>query len=241
MATTRAKFISKCYEIVLAKPKYEKGCSSLTLCDCIGMVKYGLHKNDVSFTTTGTNWTFRHQVDCIRKITSASVLETGDVVFKYKTPGSDGYQLPDKYMKGGSAYNGDLNDYSHIGVVKSVNPLQIIHMTSPTAKTDTTVGKWKYAAHLKSQYISDYGTSTVPEKETPEQKPSQPDMKPKPGQAVVTGTRVALRAGPSTQAEVLTRIGTGSIVEIEDLPSGWEYVSYQGKTGFMMKEFIKEG
>jgi len=240
MATTRAKFVGECYEIVLAKPKYEKGCSSLTKCDCIGMIKYGLHQNDVSFTTTGTNWTFRHQVDCIRKITSASVLEMGDVVFKCKAPGTEGYDLPDKYMKGGNAYNGDLNDYCHIGVVKSVNPLQIIHMTSPTAKTDTAIGKWKYAAHLKSQYISDYGTATVPEQT--EQKPAQtPAVKPKAGQAVVTGTRVALRAGPSTETEVLTRVGTGSIVEIEDLPNGWEYVSYQGKTGFMMKEYIKEG
>lgn len=242
MATTRAKFISKCDEIVRAKPIYRLGCSSLKECDCIGMVKYGLHKNDVEFSTTGTNWTFRNQVNSIRKITSESVLEVGDVVFKCKAPGDSGYALPAKYKQGGSAYNGDLNDYSHIGVVKTLHPLRIIHMTSPTAKTDNTIGKWKYAAHLNSQYISDYGRADAPVTEPEKQEPVEtPTAKPGAGQAVVTGTRVALRKGPSTSAEVIARVNTGSIVDIQKPPEGWEYVSYRGQTGYMMKEFLEEG
>ena len=82
MATTREKFVEKCEVIVKAKPAYKLGCSSTTECDCIGMVKYGLHKNGVEFTTSGTNWTFRNQVEDIRTIHSANDLKFGGVVFR---------------------------------------------------------------------------------------------------------------------------------------------------------------
>lgn len=56
----------------------------------------------------------------------------------------------------------------------------------------------------------------------------------------VTGKNVALRAGTSTSTKVLTRIKTGTVVPKAELPKDWEYVSYNGNKGFMMKEFIKE-
>lgn len=56
----------------------------------------------------------------------------------------------------------------------------------------------------------------------------------------VTGKNVALRAGTSTDSKVLTRIKTGTIVDRADLPADWEYVSYSGKKGFMMKQYLKE-
>ena len=60
--------------------------------------------------------------------------------------------------------------------------------------------------------------------------------------AVVTGKRVALRVDPCTRAKILMRIDTGKTVNIEPYPeSAWDYVSYGGKTGWMMKEFLKEG
>lgn len=57
----------------------------------------------------------------------------------------------------------------------------------------------------------------------------------------VTGKNVALRAGPSTSTSVLARIKTGTVVDRASIPKGWEYISYAGKHGFMMKEFLKEG
>ena len=56
----------------------------------------------------------------------------------------------------------------------------------------------------------------------------------------VIGKNVALRAGTSTDSKVLTRIKTGTIVDRADLPADWEYVSYSGKKGFMMKQYLKE-
>ena len=62
------------------------------------------------------------------------------------------------------------------------------------------------------------------------------------GYAEVTGKRVALRKAPTTQASIIMRINTGETVKLETPPpSEWDYVSYQGKVGYMMKEFLKEG
>ena len=62
------------------------------------------------------------------------------------------------------------------------------------------------------------------------------------GYAKVTGKKVALRKAPTTQASVIMRINTGEEVKLETPPPcEWDYVSYNGKTGWMMKEFLEEG
>ena len=57
----------------------------------------------------------------------------------------------------------------------------------------------------------------------------------------VTGKNVALRAGTSTETRIIIRIQTGTIVPRAALPDDWEYVEFNGKKGFMMKQYIKEG
>lgn len=68
-----------------------------------------------------------------------------------------------------------------------------------------------------------------------------PEPVPEKGTAIVTGKNVALRQGPGKGAGVITRVPTGKVVKIVPPPDGWEYVEYNGKQGYMMKEFIKEG
>ena len=64
---------------------------------------------------------------------------------------------------------------------------------------------------------------------------------PKEGYAVVTGKNVAIRQDRSTSSKVLTRVKTGLEVKLEpEPPEEWERVSYNGKTGWMMREFLKE-
>lgn len=239
MSTTKEKFVERCEDIVKAKPNYDPGSSDLHNCDCIGMVKYSMRKNNVSFTTTGTNWTIRNQVHNIRKITSASVLQFGDVVFKAKEPGESGYNLPSKYRTGGSACNGDLKDYCHIGVVKSVSPLKIIHMTSPTAKTDTDIGKWKYAAELNKAYISD-GSEPAPTP-TPEPTP-EPTPTPTSDQAIVVsenGGYVKLRANPSTKCTLWDKIVPGTKATIVTPGYEWTKVNCGKRKGwYMMTKFL---
>jgi len=238
MATTRQKFVDKCDVIVQAKPQYELGSSNTKFCDCIGMVKYGLHKNNVSFETSGTNWTFRNQVEDIRIIKSKDDLKFGDVVFKMRTPSESGYNLPGKYKPGGAGFNGDLNDYCHIGVVKSVSPLKIIHMTSPTAKTDTSIGKWKRAACLLKRYISDSVEATGPI-------PVEPVPAPTEETATVyapTGRWVKMRKEPSTKCGVYDDVPIGAKVKIDTFGYEWTKISYGGRKGwYMMTKFLIVG
>lgn len=67
---------------------------------------------------------------------------------------------------------------------------------------------------------------------------------PKEGYAVVTaanGKSVNLRAEPTKKAKVLIQVKVGEEVKLEPEPeSAWEYVSYKGKTGWMMREFLRE-
>ena len=72
--------------------------------------------------------------------------------------------------------------------------------------------------------------------------PPVPPPEPVPeGYAEVTGKKVALRKDPSLQANILLRVDTGETVKLEPLPpKEWDYVSYSGKTGWMMREFLRE-
>lgn len=232
MPVSVSKFIDRCDDIIRAKPVYTLGASNTSKCDCIGMPKYSFRMNNVSFSTTGTNDTFRTKVTNIRRITSISVLKIGDVVFKAKKPGESGYNLPSKYKQGGSGYNGDLTDYTHIGVVKGTNPLRIIHMTSPTSKTDTSIGNWKFAAEMKPQYIS-YGSSPEP----------APAPTPVTGTAIVTaqsGLWVKMRALPSTTCGLYDEIPVGSTVTVIGKSGNWTQINYGKRKGwYMMTKFLK--
>lgn len=231
MPTTKGDFVKECDVLVAAKPVYQLGCSSKERCDCIGMIKYSMRQNHVSFSTTGTNYTFRNQIKNVRKISSTADLKFGDVVFKAKNPGDSGYNLPAKYKKGGSAYNGDLTDYTHVGVVKSVNPLRIIHMTSPTAKTDTKIGNWRYATELDERYISDVTPSP------------EPEPKPVSDKALVvapSGRWVKMRAKPSTSCGLYDEVPVGATVTVVTRLDDWTKINYGKRKGwYMMTKFLQ--
>lgn len=230
MATTVERYLENCQKVVDAKPAYKNGASNLTECDCIGMDKYAFRECGVSFSTSGTNYSARNQVDNLRRISSASELKVGEIVFKAKSPNESGYNLPVKYRPGGLEYNGDLLDYYHIGTVKSVSPLRIIHMTSPTAKTDTKLGKWGYAAEWKKEYISN---NPVPDPE--------PGPEPEPKTAVVyapAGSTVNMRSSPKTSSPLVERVPIGETVDILQPGDEWCRVQWNGFKGYMQTRFL---
>ena len=57
----------------------------------------------------------------------------------------------------------------------------------------------------------------------------------------VTGKNVAVRAGTGTNTRVIIRIPTGEVVSRANIPDGWAYVEHDGRKGFMMEQFIREG
>lgn len=223
---TADRFIRGVNSIYEEKPSYRTGGDgSDGTCDCIGMPRGALKREDVTGITNmgGTNQAARKTIENLREIVGTSDLQLGDVVLKVRDKDDPDYPLPDRYRKGHPDYDprwGETN-FTHIGTVTGVNPLEITHMTSPTAKKDTKLGNWRYVGQLP--WVK-RGADPEPE-----------------GYAVVTGKKVALRTAPTTQASVILRVNTGEKVKIETPPpSEWEYVSYKGKTGYMMKEFIRE-
>lgn len=66
-------------------------------------------------------------------------------------------------------------------------------------------------------------------------------IRPENGNVVVTGKNVAFRYGPTTSAGIIKRIPTGTVLQTGTPPSDWAHVEYNGKVGYMMKEFIREG
>lgn len=242
MATTIEKYLNKCQEVVDAKPKYKNGASSLTECDCIGMDKYAFRECGVSFSTSGTNYSARNQVDGLKAIAGTGDLHIGDVVFKGRNEGEAGYDLPEKYRPGGKSFNGDLTDYYHIGTVKSVYPLQIIHMTSPTAKTDTKIGKWGYVASWKAQFIKDGAPAPEPVPEPAPDPGPEPTPEPEPMIPAVVrsenGNPVNLRSGPTIYAQLVDRVPVGECVDVCGTEGEWSFIVWGRKSGYMMTRFL---
>ena len=135
------EFISAVEEIAAENPRYRKGGSGFDgSCDCIGLIIGALQRCGGKWTGIhGSNWAARNATRDLKRIVSNSELEIGDLVYKAKTPGEKGYDLPSRY-KG----HQDQNDYYHVGVVTSVYPLRIRHMTTPTVKVDTKLGAWSH-------------------------------------------------------------------------------------------------
>lgn len=116
--------------------------------------------------------------------------------------------------------------YGHVGLyIGNGYVIEAASTKSGVIKSKVTNSKWTNWGELK-------GVSYAESKPVPVPK----------GYAEVTGVRVALRKAPSTSASIIMRIDTGNQVKVETPPpSEWEYVEYQGKKGYMMKQFLKVG
>lgn len=157
------------------------------------------------------------------KLLPPSEARPGMVAFKSRKPGEKYYDLKDEYKPGHSHYNGDLNDYYHIGCVDS-NPAYVINAQS----TQTGVQRsklsngWTAVGWLKFVQGADGNMQ--------EQK------------MVVTANKVNLRAGPSGGGARIEYLNKGDIVSLkrfENLPSGWSFVSHNGKQGYVMSRYLE--
>lgn len=189
-------------------------------CDCIGLIIGAIRLAGGEWKGThGSNYAARNEMRSLGFITTPYL---GEIVYKAKEPGQDGYDLPAKYQS-----SGDLLDYYHVGVVTSVNPLTITHCTSVAGgiKRDSTLGQWRFGGELK---LVDYGESDEPMEAL--------------YQATVTavsGRTVNLRANPSEKARVLKSVPVGSVVDVlDDTDPAWSKITYNSITGYMMSKFL---
>ena len=130
---------------------------------------------------------------------------------------TDGQEL----KPGTAVFTGDAQEHGHIGLY--IGDGWVIEAKGTqygVVKSKVTESRWTYWGELTAV---DYKATGPAE-----------------GYAIVTGKRVALRQEPSTRATIITRINTGQSVKIEEAPDEWEYVSYNGRKGWMMKEFLKK-
>ena len=202
------------------KPIYRLGHDgSDGACDCIGLIIGAIRRAGGKWTGThGSNWAARNAMDTLHAVADPGDLHVGQAVFKAAEPGQSGYNLPDRY-------NGDADtrDYYHVGVVRSVSPLEIVHCTGPGIVHDNKLGKWDYAGWLRMvSRGNDEGEATGMQT------------------AVVTaesGSTVNLRKTPHGALE--DRVPVGSTAQVLDTMDGWARITVSGKTGWMDMKYLR--
>ncbi len=141
MSAALTDFLYWVEEIAGEKPAYRSGGSGKDgTCDCIGLVIGALRRAGGSWPGIhGSNYAARNETDSLSEIRSPADLSVGELVYKHRRPSGKGYSLPARYRSGS-----DLNDYYHVGIVMSVKPLKIRHMTSPGMQLDSRLGEWSH-------------------------------------------------------------------------------------------------
>ena len=232
---TAAKYIEGVNSIYEEKPQYKTGRDgSDGYCDCIGMCRGGLKRAGATGVSgmNGTNYAARYTIKDLFPI-NQKALRLGDVVLKTRSADDPNMPLPDRYRPGGANYTGDETNYTHIGTVTSLNPLKITHMTSPTAKIDSSIKGWAFMGRLP--WVD--AESPAPE---PSPEPS-PEPTPEPETATVyaeNGKPVKMRYKPSSSCRLYWEVPCGSVVDVLARGEDWSQIQYNGRTGWMLNAFL---
>ena len=194
-------------------------------CDCVGLIIGAERLLGIKYSGIhGSNYFARHFTADLHKVTKASQLVVGQVVYKARQPGSKGYDLPSRYDN-----DPDRLDYYHIGYVLSVSPLKIVHCSAGGIHYDTKLRKWSYAGYIKGV---DYMGTNVPEPQIPDEI----------GAAYVDvpndGT-VNVRKSPKGNSSVQNRIREGTIVNVIGFDGEYAKVEYT-VTGYIQNKFLRE-
>lgn len=219
-------FLEKMKVIYNSHPAYHQpGDGSGGVCDCIGLIIGSIRRSGGSWTGIhGSNYAARWEIDDPIEIKSVSDLFVGMAVFKYNTDPKD---LPAKYKDPKNKYyNGDLRDFYHVGTVISVNPLKIMHMTSPSARIDKDLGKWRYGGKLKKVKYDGGGTILV--------------EKFKAKVVVSSGSTVNMRKTSNPDSALVTRIPNGTIIPIFDDSTEMYQTQYENKVGYVNSKFLQK-
>ena len=217
---TMKSFLRWVDAIAEEKPTYRLGHDgSDGTCDCIGLIIGAIRRAGGTWNGThGSNWAARNAMDTLHAVSDPGDLQVGQAVYKAAEPGQSGYNLPDRY-KG----DADKHDYYHVGVVRSVSPLEIVHCTGPGIVRDKKIGKWNYAGWLRMvSRGNDEGEETGMQT------------------AVVTaesGSTVNLRKTPHGALE--DRVPVGSTAQVLDTMDGWAKITVSGKTGWMDLKYLR--
>lgn len=214
-------FIAQVEAIAQASPVYRLGGDgSDGTCDCIGLVIGAIRRAGGAWMGThGSNYAARYEMRELLPVMDAGELCLGDVVYKARTPGQAGYDLPERYKN-----DPDNRDYYHVGVVTATSPLEITHCTGPGIVRDTKLGKWTYRGRLK-KVAYDETEAVEPMAQTA---------------TVVadSGSTVKMRSAPSTSSGLYWDVPVGATVQVASVDGAWAKVRYSDRTGYMMTQFL---
>lgn len=150
--------------------------------------------------------------------------QPGMAAFKSYKQGDKNYRLPGEYKQGGAHYNGDLNDYYHIGVV-DLDPKYVINaattqsgvIRSKLANGWSAVGYLK-AVNYEEEHMADVLYVTAP-----------------------NGGTVNMRKSASVTSDIVAKVPVGEAVNVIGVASnGWTNISWRTKKGWMMSKFLTE-
>ena len=226
---TNTDFVKRVLAIADTNPTYRtRGDGSDGTCDCIGLIMGALGRE---YPMHSTNYFARKELAVEpAAITEDTEPELGDLVFKARGETNPRYDLHERYKPGGRYYIiGDLLDYYHVGVVTKTEPLEITHCTETglingIARDYTLVG-W---THIGMVNDLEY------EGEEPEEKPMEKMMM----VASTDGNPVKMRATPSTVLPYIEKVPNHELVTVHELGREWATISWGGKRGYMMREFL---
>lgn len=173
----------------------------------------------------GSNRIARKYVEALLPVSQA---KPGMAAFKARVPGEQLYDLPSQYKPGGSQYNGDLNDYYHIGLIDT-DPRYVLNAQS--TQRGFQRGKiqdgWDAVGYLKAVDYTENGGN---------------DEMGYLYEAIVDSANdkpVNLRKSPSTSAAVIGMVKDGTVVKVlAEVDGDWAEIDTGGKTGYMMRGFL---
>ncbi len=244
-----SSFLAAAEQIAAENPSYRIGGTGTDgTCDCIGLIVGAIRRAGGKWTgSKGSNYAARNEMISLLPIGSAADLAVGEAVYKAHEPGDPGYDA--ETIQNRYASSPDKRDYYHIGIVASVHPLRIRHMTTPTVKMDTSLGKWRFHGWLKK--ISREGSEDATSTQTSIGQ-SQADG----GVTNTTGGNepmktvfiyggnadapVNMRTSGSLQSPILCKIPQNTPVELLNDGDRWCRISYDGKIGYVQSDFVHD-
>ena len=218
----RESFLRNVDEIAGEEPSYQLGHDgSDGKCDCIGLIIGAIRRAGGTWEGIhGSNYSARTEMEYLLPVTDQYDLNVGEAVYKAAMPGQTNYNLPERY-KG----DPDQRDYYHVGVVHSVNPLRIVHCTSPGGITiDTKLGRWTHRGWMRK--VSREGD------ETPMTNTETATV------VAQSGSTVRLRNTPSTTERLYWDVPIGTVVPVSGHQDGWSRVAYGGRVGWMQDKYL---
>ena len=206
---------------------YKWGCHETGRVDCSGAFvwSYDRHGENIYNGANRIARVYVQKVIPIAEARSKGLIVPGVAAFKIYTPDSQYYGLKDTYKPGGKYYNGDLNDYHHIGLVDDNINYVLNAQGAKTGFVRSSIKEhWSHIGYLNAIIYEGV-------KQVEEIKMIVTNLSP--GTSIVN-----MRREPSPNAVVIDKLKAGTIVTKVGECGVWTKVEAQNKIGWIMSQYL---